>query len=868
MRILLLPILSGLLYLAAIAVSAQKSDSDANDSAESQQAEVVVLTESNWEEFVPEGKEVDAIYGDIVLRNDFLTAVIARPVATRNANMTVRSVGGCLIDLTSNAYQSDQLSCFYAGGGQYAYTDWRVVIDGHEREPANRLSETGQKIAVKVTSPGSDDRPSVTTTYTLTADATSLTINTEAINSTKRTLTFNPVDRIRADGGKEEMTKSPNGTTPVHWIDDTYWQQAYAIRVAGDGEIQCNSDARTSTLKYLSAEGSDVVSVGPEDGTSFERTITPGRTLADAFLSQGESRRTVISVTDGFGDPISDAELEVNSNGIPMSVLRTDEEGVCQARFPLGEIEFQVKRFGEVLSEKQMIQVMTGEGDLQLNWQAKAYRPGELFLLVVDGDGEELPCKVEIVGQAGAATPDFGPESAEFAVKNLRYVQDGSCTQALSPGKYLIRVSHGTEYSAEEFEVEVQSGETTSQQIALYRTVNTEGWVSSDFHSHSTPSGDNTSSQLGRVLNLVCEHIEFAPCTEHNRIDSYEAHFRALGIQQRISSVTGMELTGSPLPLNHQNVFPLHHHPHRQDGGGPTTDSDVDIQVQRIAAWDDGSEKLIQQNHPDVGWLVYDKNGDGDYDDGHSSAVALLDVMEIHPIPRVMQTGKTSDLTAEEANSNRIFKWLQLLNQGRRIPGVVNTDAHYNFHGSGGMRNWIACSTDNPAEIDPMEIVRASEEGRVVMSNGPFLRFSAESGEKTVGIGQDLVAKNGEVELSVSVQCPNWFSVDTVFVLLNGRAREDLIFTAESHPDLFREEGQGGQKRQVFRRDIQLKLNADTHIIAVAGNSQSTLGPFMGPQWGAAPPAALTNPIFVDVDGGGFTANQDKLGRPLPVKGD
>ena len=45
--------------------------------------QVIELTADNREELVPRGKEVDAINGDLLLRNDFLTAVIARPAATR-----------------------------------------------------------------------------------------------------------------------------------------------------------------------------------------------------------------------------------------------------------------------------------------------------------------------------------------------------------------------------------------------------------------------------------------------------------------------------------------------------------------------------------------------------------------------------------------------------------------------------------------------------------------------------------------------------------------------------------------------------------------------------------------------------------------
>ena len=54
-------------------------------------AEVTRLTPKNWDEFVPAGKEVDAIYGDFAIRNDMLTAIIAQPKQGRNANLTVRN---------------------------------------------------------------------------------------------------------------------------------------------------------------------------------------------------------------------------------------------------------------------------------------------------------------------------------------------------------------------------------------------------------------------------------------------------------------------------------------------------------------------------------------------------------------------------------------------------------------------------------------------------------------------------------------------------------------------------------------------------------------------------------------------------------
>ena len=62
-------------------------------------ADVAVLSAETWSAFAPEGKEVDAIYGDIVIRNQHLTTVVAAPNRLRNANMTVRDVGGGVREL-------------------------------------------------------------------------------------------------------------------------------------------------------------------------------------------------------------------------------------------------------------------------------------------------------------------------------------------------------------------------------------------------------------------------------------------------------------------------------------------------------------------------------------------------------------------------------------------------------------------------------------------------------------------------------------------------------------------------------------------------------------------------------------------------
>jgi hypothetical protein len=109
-----------------------------------------------------------------------------------------------------------------------------------------------------------------------------------------------------------------------------------------------------------------------------------------------------------------------------------------------------------------------------------------------------------------------------------------------------------------------------------------------------------------------------------------------------------------------------------------------------------------------------------------------------------------------------------------------------------------------------------------------------------------------------------------------------LNFTRRETPKLF---GDGVVK---FESDIPIELSEDAHIIVAAIGEGLTLGRVMGPLWGISdwgllnlgltlgrvmgplwggekPPVAVSNPIFVDVNGDGFKANGDLLDVSMPL---
>ena len=818
-------------------------------------AEIARLTPQTWDAFAPRGKEVDCIYGDYVMRNDQLIVVIGEPLRTRNANLTVRSVGAMIIDLTRVDRQCDQLSSYHPNGMPLVVGDPSSVaikVDGNTTPTSDLVSRTGRQIDWQA-SAQSRHGLDVTIHYTLVDGQPYLSIETEINNRQEKEISLSISDLIRADGS---FAFGNDPATGMFWAYDDWYRQAYGVIV--EGRTLKRSGSRGSVL-LLEADGSAKLTLAPGKTHTIRRKVFPAnhqlhlQGLANQ-LTGNAGVPMQVEVTDPTG-AVAHAKVTLMHDGKPVGSARTDSAGLVNFDISSGPYHLLVQALGRTPVE------LKGTTFLSTRALARLDGCGYVVGRIHDKDGGPIPCKVAFHGLGETPTPDFGPNSEAVSVGNLHYSHNGTFRQEIGPGKYEIIISRGPEYDAVFTEIEVKRGQETALAATLERVVDTDGWVSSDFHSHSTPSGDNTARQLGRVLNLLCENIEFGPCTEHNRIDSYLPHLQRLGVEQLMATCTGMELTGRPLPVNHQNAFPLLHRPHTQDGGGPITDSNPLLQIERLAMWDSKSDKLVQGNHPNLVQILGDRDLNGKPDGGFEKMFGFMDVMEVHP-PEGIFAKPQRDEQGKLAR-NPIFHWMQMLNLGYRIPGVVNTDAHYNFHESGWLRNYLKSATDDPAKIDVMDVVHTTEQGHVVMTTGPFLevslRPSASGDGPAVLPGDEVAPPGGKANLQVRVQCANWLDINRVQVFVNGRAVESLNFTRRTTP---KPVGNGVVK---FDAMLPLELKTDAHVIVAAIGEGLSLGRIMGPTWGQKPPVAVANPIFVDVDGNGFKPNGDLLDLDLPL---
>ena len=835
-------------------------------------AEIAVLTPETWEQFAPQGKEVDCVYGDWVLRTNDWTAVIAKPIATRNANMTVKGIGACLIDFTSRTQPNDQLSAYYPGGTKHPFTspaNVKILVDGQLIENRAPAVSQGKSIvwecsddsapSASTAKPAAGTSPEkgqsspnlrLTRRFTATEGEPFLLVETIYTNPHDSPVTEKMGDSIRAD---KVFTFGNDDNGKLMWVQDDWFRQTYGIQANGFRFVPV-----TQGNNFDFAADDAELKLAPGESKTFARKLFCGDSLVAVRSSVAKIGGTKVEpvsilVQHPLG-PAAQARLIFTSTGNVVSTARTDANGRWSGHLPIGAYQVVVEYLGHPEIKQTLSVPLTGE------MKIKVPEIGDVRFQVTDGQDEPIPCKVAFFGQGDLKDPDFGPDSGEVAVKNLHYSHSGTFTQSLLAGKYEALVSYGPEYDVATVTFDVNAGETTTATAKLKRVVDTRGWISSDFHNHASPSGDNVSSQRGRVLNLVCENIEFAPCTEHNRIDSYVPHLKALDILHRMATCTGIELTGSPLPINHQNAFPLVHKPRTQDGGGPTPAVDPVVQIERLSMWDGGAEKVVQMNHPNLPQILGDRDLDGQLDVGFEKMFRFTDVIEIHPVDSIFEIPEQGVDYRKYRNPS--LTWLQMLNLGYRIPGVVNTDAHYNFHGSGWMRNYIRCSTDDPAKIETPEMIRETEAGHLVMTTGPFMTVEltptdADKSGKPAIPGDDIALPAGTAELHVKVQCPNWLDINRVQVFLNGRPEKSLNFLRRENSSHF---SNGVVK---FEAHLPLNLKTDTHLVVACIGENMSLGRVFGSQYGKQPPVALANPIFVDVDGNGFQANGDLLDAPL-----
>ncbi len=180
----------------------------------------------------------------------------------------------------------------------------------------------------------------MTTNYHLNAADDYLTVTTAYRNTGNAAISVTLEDDFRADGGKEVMPRTPNGTKDTFWLHDRFWGQAYALDVEGR-KIQINSDAKNSQLKYVDDAGEAKVSFAAWRIDHAHAADLRGEQPCDTLAAQKRRNKAAVTpvnleFSNSKHTPLRRARVEFNSLDSRYGSATTDEHGRIQTALPSG----------------------------------------------------------------------------------------------------------------------------------------------------------------------------------------------------------------------------------------------------------------------------------------------------------------------------------------------------------------------------------------------------------------------------------------------------------------------------------------------------------------------------------------------------
>jgi hypothetical protein len=172
------------------------------------------------------------------------------------------------------------------------------------------------------------------------------------------------------------------------------------------------------------------------------------------------------------------------------------------------------------------------------------------------------------------------------------------------------------------------------------------------------------------------------------------------------------------------------------------------------------------------------------------------------------------------------------------VTATGNSDTHHlTFNIGGYPRNYLHIVNDHPEAVTPKQIAQAIKGHHAFFTTGPIVNLTVNGGT----IGNLVPARGGKAQAEITVRAAPWISVERVTLYLNGREAKRWPVTT----------GPGPRPVERFHETFDLQTPADGYVV-VRVDGDKPLTPVVGDgKTFTAYPFALTNPVFLDVDGDG-----------------
>jgi hypothetical protein len=234
--------------------------------------------------------------------------------------------------------------------------------------------------------------------------------------------------------------------------------------------------------------------------------------------------------------------------------------------------------------------------------------------------------------------------------------------------------------------------------------------------------------------------------------------------------------------------------------------------------------------------------------------------------------------------------WMSMLDRNHRATGMGVSDTHGLLGKEPGYARtlvYVGSGKDNPGGFTRDDVITGIRAHKAITTNGPFIELTAGGNQpgRQATIGDTVTGAN--VEVRIRVRAPQWAKVDTLVVYSNSAIVKTFAIPADQGAD--------------FETVLNINPARDAWVVAEA-TGKSNMFPVVSPtelppldatviitaltsgidgldlsklpiasklkpeRLHQATPYAITNPIWIDIDGNGWTAPKTPfVSRTKPV---
>jgi hypothetical protein len=625
---------------------------------------------------------------------------------------------------------------------------------------------------------------------------------------------------------------------------------------AGVAALACNQDQLHGVNDVeISALGTPMTYVEPGDSLVLERMLVAageGMGAASAIdqllLARTQLFGGTTQVVSGrivaggmpFGGDVRRASIIVRAGDRPLTSMVPASDGAFAATVPTsGDVTVEVWSFGRKVAERAApAGTMLGDievpepATVQLNIHrfvgAQREPAWAIAVFVPDDEATRADVTGTFHGNLDTCAPWLGPPNGASPACNQVIVSPQGTEIEVPAGKYTVIATAGPEHSIEVEQHQLVPGEIVPISIDIEKLdLLPPGWLSADFHVHGRASFDSGIPDEDRVRTFVAAGVDVIAATDHDVIGDYTDVVAALGLDDRVAVMGGLETTqlipwmdvpGESLPrvIGHMNFWPLERVPSEPRAGAPW-----DELVEPGALFDRmaplvGDGGMMMLNHPwsdpqfgrDLGYLRAIKFDPRVPIDERSRLLARPGGQHRNidwNLIEIINGGDMSELMQVRT------LWHALLAQGFIAPGAGNSDSHAMTEQLGWARNWVQASTQ-VVGFDAGTLHEAVRDGRMIAGNGivVLVEVGPPAGPRR-GLGfTPYAAKPGDV-VDITVKAAPWIPVFEVRVVTS-RGTQVVAFL---------DRGGGPFGTNVVRYQRQLPLaslvDRDDFVIIEAG---------------------------------------------------